>query len=144
MTSRSDIIAEARSWIGTPYRHQASLKGAGCDCLGLILGVYRALIGDFGEAVPPYTPLWADVSDADPLFAAAERHLMPVDAHNARTGDVLLFRYRVGLPAKHAAIVASATTMIHAYDGAAVVETTIGPWWRRRIAGAFSFPGVMS
>ncbi|MFL5163197.1 MAG: peptidase P60, partial [Microvirga sp.] len=39
------ILAEARSWIGTPYRHQASLKGIGCDCLGLLRGVWRGVMG---------------------------------------------------------------------------------------------------
>jgi NlpC/P60 family putative phage cell wall peptidase len=144
MILRADVVAEARSWIGTPYRHQAALKGVGCDCLGLILGLHRAMIGDIGETVPSYTPHWAEVSDADPLLAAAQRHLMRVDEPEAQAGDVLLFRYRAGAPAKHAAILASAGTMIHAYDGTAVVETSLGPWWRRRIAGAFAFPGVMS
>jgi NlpC/P60 family putative phage cell wall peptidase len=40
--TRIRIGAEARAWIGTPDRHQASLKGMGCDCLGLVRGVWRA------------------------------------------------------------------------------------------------------
>jgi hypothetical protein len=43
-------------------------------------------------------------------------------------------------PAKHAAIVTSPDTMVHAHDGAAVAEVAIAPWWRRRLAYAFSFP----
>ena len=39
------IIAEARAWIGTPYHHQAAVKGVGCDCLGLVRGVWRAVYG---------------------------------------------------------------------------------------------------
>ena len=50
--SRTRIIAEARAWIGTPYRHQASLQGVGCDCLGLVRGVWRALHGAEPEATP--------------------------------------------------------------------------------------------
>ena len=46
MTTRTRIIAEARAWIGTPYRHQARCKGVGCDCLGLVRGVWRALHGE--------------------------------------------------------------------------------------------------
>ncbi|MGA8997361.1 MAG: peptidase P60, partial [Pseudolabrys sp.] len=42
---RKDIVAETRRWIGTPYRHQASLIGVGCDCLGLVRGVWRAVVG---------------------------------------------------------------------------------------------------
>lgn len=139
---RENIVAEARSWIGTPYRHQASLKGVGCDCLGLVRGVFRAIWGDEPEAVPPYTPDWAEATGRDTLFAAATRHLITIDPVARRPGDVLLFRWRAGLPAKHAAIVVSTATMVHAHDGACVAEVALAPWWRRRIAGAFRFPGV--
>jgi len=46
--------------------------------------------------------------------------------------------------AKHAAIVTGDTLMVHAHDGAAVAEVAITPWWRRRLAYAFRFPGVDS
>jgi NlpC/P60 family putative phage cell wall peptidase len=59
-------------------------------------------------------------------------------------GDVLLFRWRANLPAKHAAIVTAADKMVHAHDGAAVAEVAIAPWWRRRLAYAFRFPGVLA
>ena len=36
-----EIVARARAWIGTPYRHRASCRGAGADCLGLVRGVWR-------------------------------------------------------------------------------------------------------
>lgn len=39
MIARNEIVAAARQWLGTPYRHQASVRGVGCDCLGLIRGV---------------------------------------------------------------------------------------------------------
>ena len=54
------VVAEARSWIGTPYQHQASLKGVGCDCLGLVRGVWRALYGEEPEHVPAYSRDWAE------------------------------------------------------------------------------------
>ena len=60
--TRSLIVAETRAWIGTPYRHQASLKGVGCDCLGLVRGVWRATIGDEPECAPPYAPDWAEAA----------------------------------------------------------------------------------
>ncbi|MFD2181426.1 NlpC/P60 family protein [Rhodoplanes azumiensis] len=143
LITREDIVAEARRWIGTPYRHQASLQGVGCDCLGLLRGVWRAFHGDEPEPVPPYTPDWAEATGRDTLVAAATRHLITIDAAAMRPGDVLLFRWRAGLPAKHAAIATSDTTMVHAHDGAAVAEVAIAPWWRRRVAGTFRFPGVI-
>jgi NlpC/P60 family putative phage cell wall peptidase len=132
------IIAEARSWIGTPYRHQASLKGVGCDCLGLLRGVWRGVVGAEPELPPPYAPDWAEAG-ADALMAAARRHLLAM--HAVEPGCVLLFRWRDGLPAKHCAIATSAATMIHAHDGACVAEVAFRPWWQRHLAGVFAFPG---
>ena len=140
--TRSLTVAETRAWIGTPYRHQASLKGVGCDCLGLVRGVWRMVIGDEPESAPPYAPDWAEAASGEPLAEAAARHLVAVDRDAFGVGDVLLFRWRSRLPAKHAAIVTAPDRIVHAHDGAAVAEVALAPWWRRRIAYAFRFPGV--
>ena len=140
MTTPDRIVAEARTWIGTPYRHQASLKGVGCDCLGLLRGVWRALHGNEPEMPPAYAPDWAEATGEERLAAAARRHLTEVDPQDAEPGDVLLFRWRPHLPAKHAAILSAPGRMIHAYDGAAVAEVHFAPFWRRRVAFSFCFP----
>jgi NlpC/P60 family putative phage cell wall peptidase len=139
---RSDIVREARTWIGTPYRHQASLKGVGCDCLGLVRGVWRALIGEEPEPMPAYARDWAEAAKGEPLAEAGLRHLIAVACDECGAGDVLLFRWRAHCVAKHAAIATGEGTMIHAHDGAAVAEVALAPWWRRRLAYAFRFPGV--
>lgn len=144
LLTRADIVAEARAWIGTPYRHQASLKGVGCDCLGLVRGVWRELIGDEPERAPAYSRDWAEASGEESLANAARAHLIEIDPAAFLPGDVLLFRYRERYPAKHAAIVSAPSLMVHAHDGAAVAEVAIAPWWRRRLAYAFRFPGVMN
>jgi NlpC/P60 family putative phage cell wall peptidase len=104
MTSRSVILAEARDWIGTPYMHQASAKGAGCDCLGLVRGVWRALYGAEPEATPAYTPDWAERAGAETLLDAARRHMCEIAIAEAAPGDVLLFRMHPQAPVKHCAI----------------------------------------
>jgi NlpC/P60 family putative phage cell wall peptidase len=139
---RIAIVAEARTWIGTPYRHQASLKGVGCDCLGLVRGVWRTVIGDEPETAPPYSPDWAEAFGEETLAAAAARHLVPVEVGAIEPGDVLLFRWRAHLPAKHAAILVDSDRMVHAHDGAAVAEVYFASWWRRRLAFAFRFHGA--
>lgn len=145
---RAAIVAEARSWVGTPYRHQASIKGVGCDCLGLVRGVWRALYGEEPEAPPPYRPDWAETGGRETLLAAARRHLVEIPVSAARPGDVLLFRMSPDACLKHCAILADGhpgdpePRMLHAYWGRAVVESWLGPWWRRRLAHAFSFPDV--
>ncbi|HEX5008312.1 MAG TPA: peptidase P60, partial [Hyphomonadaceae bacterium] len=100
---REAIVAEARRWLGTPYRHQASVFGAGTDCLGLVRGVWRSVVGDEPERTPPYTPDWAEMVGEETLLAAARRHLVETAIGAAREGDVLLFRMAMGSPAKHAA-----------------------------------------
>jgi NlpC/P60 family putative phage cell wall peptidase len=140
--NRQTIVTETREWIGTPYRHQASLKGVGCDCLGLVRGVWRSVIGDEPERAPAYAPDWAEAAGGEPLAEAAARNLIAIDRDKFCEGDVLLFRWRDHLPAKHAAIVTAPDKIVHAHDGAAVTEVALAPWWRRRIAYAFRFPGV--
>lgn len=140
--SRSDIVAEARLWLGTPYRHQASVCGVGADCLGLVRGVWRGLIGSEPQAAPAYTSDWAEALGEETLLEAARRHLVEIAPATVQRGDVLLFRMALGSPAKHAAIVTDKDKIVHAYWGRAVCETRLVPWWRRRIAAAFRFPGV--
>ncbi len=140
MPTSYTVIAEARSWIGTPYRHQASVKGVGCDCLGLLRGVWRGVMGAEPELPPPYCPDWAEAG-ADTLVQAARRHLVEIDPSDVMAGDVLLFRWRDDLPAKHCAIATSQSMMVHAHDGACVAEVAFRPWWRRHLAYAFRFPG---
>ena len=139
---RGEIVEAARLWLGTPYHHQASLRGVGCDCLGLVRGVWRDLRGAEPETPPPYSPSWAESLRQETLALAAERHLHLLAITEARPGDVLLFRWREHLPAKHCAILASPDRIIHAHDGAAVAEVAFTSWWRRHLSHAFSFPGV--
>ncbi|MBF0664377.1 MAG: C40 family peptidase, partial [Brevundimonas sp.] len=137
----------ARTWLGTPYQHQASVKGEGADCLGLLRGVWRELIGAEPEQAGPYGPDWAEVGGEEALLQAARRWLREIPVEAARAGDVLLFRMTPGAAAKHCAILSAGEMsgdreprMIHAYWGRTVVESWIGTWWRRRLAAAFAWP----
>jgi NlpC/P60 family putative phage cell wall peptidase len=138
--SRDLIIEIARSWIGTPYIHQASLRGVGCDCLGLLRGVWREVLGSEPCIVPPYSADWAEAGGRETLAEAGCKYLIEIPVSEFTSGDVILFRWRENLPAKHCAIAISKERMIHAHDGASVAEVTIGPWWKRHIAFAFQFP----
>jgi NlpC/P60 family putative phage cell wall peptidase len=137
---REAVVAEARSWIGTPYRHQASCKGSGCDCLGLLRGVWRALYGAEPEQVPAYQPDWTAAGEGESLAEAGRRWLQEQPLGAERPGDVLLFRWRVGLPARHVGILSGPGRMIHAYERIGVVESPLVPAWSRRISHVFSFP----
>lgn len=133
------IMAAARGWIGTPYRHQASLKGAGCDCLGLLRGVWRELRGAEPEDMPPYTPDWAEAQGRETLRDALARHLTQIALADARGGDVVLLRMARHAPAKHCGILGqrgTALTLIHACQNRSVREEDFAPW-RGRMAYLF-------
>lgn len=144
MTGRQDIVALARAWVGTPYRHQASVQGAGADCLGLVRGVWRTHFGSEPEALPAYTRDWSEASGEEVLWTSAARHLEKKSRTVLEPGDVILFRMRDGLVAKHLGIVAAPdpeATFVHAYLRHGVVESSLSLPWRRRIVAAFRFPG---
>ena len=138
-----EAVALARDWIGTPYVHQSSVKGAGTDCLGLLRGIWRELIGAEPVAVPPYTADWSEPQRDEVLWREARRYLLEKPQGGMASGDVLLFRMRDGSVAKHLGIVAQcgpAPTFIHAYSGHGVVESPLSDPWRRRIVSCFEFP----
>ncbi|MCV6586316.1 MAG: peptidase [Marinibacterium sp.] len=144
MTAPDRIVAAARGWIGTPYLHQAACKGAGADCLGLVRGVWREVLGREPEAAPAYTMDWSEPQGQERLWAAAARHLCPVDAETPLApGQVLLFRMRHRAVAKHLGIVSDSGAVprfIHAYSGHGVVESPLSTPWRARIVARFDYP----
>lgn len=136
------VAAEARTWVGTPFRHRASVKGTGCDCVGLVLGVWRAF-GGARVAIPAYGPSWAASSATDVLGAGVRGVLSDCADGEALPGRVLLFRLRDGGPSRHLGIVSDngeGLSFIHAYARFGVVESRLGSHWARRITGVFSLP----
>ncbi|MEM7723340.1 MAG: peptidase [Pseudomonadota bacterium] len=139
----SVVVTSARGWLGTPYIHQASCKGAGCDCLGLLRGIWREVLGAEPEEVPAYTMDWSEPSGEERLWAAALRHLEERPLMAAEPGDVLLFRLRDSGVAKHVGVqaeIGATPTFIHAYSGHGVVENALSRPWARRIVARFAFP----
>ncbi len=138
-----DIVARARAWIGTPYVHQASCRGAGADCLGLVRGLWRETFGHEPAAIPPYTRDWDEPARREVLWRAAREYLREKPVAARLPGDVLLFRMRAGAVAKHLGVLGGAgpaATFIHAYSGHGVVESPLSAPWARRIVACFAFP----
>lgn len=143
MTVAAEVVAEARRWIGTPYLHQASARGTGTDCLGLLRGLWRTQYGREPEPVPAYTSDWAEPGRQEVLHEAACRWLVAKPIHSSAPGDVLLFRMREGSIAKHLGVQSDTGAhpkFIHAYTGYGVIESSLSLPWQRRIAARFAFP----
>lgn len=146
MTTRADIVAEARRWLGTPFHHQASLQGVGCDCIGLIAGVAAALGMPEAEAwrqdvrYTGYGPLPLP----DKLLAACRDYLDAVPVPDAIAGDILLFTMRAD-PMHFGLLscVDGRRYVIHAWSpNGKVVEQGIDEKWQRRIVGAYRYRGI--
>ena len=116
---RAAILAEARSWIGTPYHHMADIKGVGVDCAMILVRVFC----DLGLVAPfdprPYTRDWH-------LHRGEERYLAALleRAHlvaRPEPGDIVVFRY--GRCFSHGGIVTRAAplTILHAFHPARCV-----------------------
>jgi NlpC/P60 family putative phage cell wall peptidase len=104
------VIAVARSWLGTPYHDQASLKGVGCDCLGLARGVWREVVGLEPFPIPPYSRDWGESGPREVLAEGARRMMPEIAPGDASPGALILFRMMPRAIAKHVGIVTGATT----------------------------------
>ena len=136
------VVVEALDWVGTPYRHQGRRKGVGCDCLGLVRGVWRAVYGVDADEPGAYSADWAETAAGDPLVEAARRHCIERSDLTVQAGDLLLFRLRPRVAAKHCAVALDGENFVHAYQGHAVMASVMTVHWRRRLCGVFSFPPV--
>jgi len=139
----NQIVQIARAWIGTPYVHQAATRGAGCDCLGLLRGVWAEFTGKPLVAVPAYTADWSEPQGTEVLWSEIAARLPKKDRSEAASGDVLLFRMQGGSVAKHVglqACVGESATFIHSYQGYGVVESRLSTPWKRRVVARFGIP----
>jgi NlpC/P60 family putative phage cell wall peptidase len=146
MLTRHDVVAEARSWIGTPYRHQGRLKGVGVDCLGLIVGVARAL-GLADKDADGYGAIPSD----NRLRAALEAEMDRVPTGSLREADVLLIAWK-RWPA-HLAIATETAPAIRIVDALRTVGRcceyrapeewfAAAPGGGPRLVGVYRFRGV--
>lgn len=144
---RDAIVSEARAWRGTPYKHQAMLKGVGCDCVGLIRGVGQSV-----GAMPIDNEAWARFNGYGRLpnprrmLEGMRQFLRPVQGAEA-PGDIAWLEWRDDLP-MHLAIlgrdVRGGLTLIHSYSEAGgVVEHSLSPDWLARVASWWAYPNLI-
>lgn len=122
LEQRKQVVAEARTWLHTPYHHQANVKGAGVDCIMLLIEVYAAC-GLVERTDPrPYSPDWHMHRGDEIYLGGIERYAERVGA--PQPGDIALFQF--GRCISHGAIVVEWPLVIHAFlDNRCVVETDI-------------------
>jgi NlpC/P60 family putative phage cell wall peptidase len=145
MSTRFDVVRAARGWLGTPFHHQASVRGVGCDCIGLIAGVAAEL------AMPEAAHWLADVRrrsytaepDEKMLLEAASEYLVEIPLASLRMADIPLMRVRNGAHPQHFGILSSDNPryIIHAYAMAPseVVENVFEGAWAKLAVRAYRY-----
>ena len=142
MTTRADIIAEARSWVKTPIRHQGRLKGIACDCVGVIMLPARAcglFPPDFEITGYPRHP------DAKIMKRMLQTYLDPVSPAVPIGGDVLrLCPNPITRIPHHLAIYTFDNSIIHAYDERrGVREHILDHRWSNAISEVWRYRGLV-
>jgi cell wall-associated NlpC family hydrolase len=101
---RQAIVAEAKTWLGTPYRGWSCAKGAGTDCGQFLYGLFR----NTGHL--PVLDLPTDYNLQVAQHAASTEyidivadHMREIPEHEAQAGDVVV--YKLGLAYAHAALI---------------------------------------
>lgn len=142
MTLQNNIVAQARTWLGTPFHHQARLKRVGCDCLGLIIGVVDelGLKDKHGQPLAGYDEItYSKEPDGVYLTQKIAALLDEVSTDQAQAGDLALFV--MGDNPQHLAILTdyeNALGMIHCYAQARrVVEHRLDDDWKKRLTKVF-------
>jgi NlpC/P60 family putative phage cell wall peptidase len=143
---RAELVAEGRSWLRTPFRHQARVKGAGVDCANLIIAV-----GEVCGVLALDPNLWrryegyGRLPNPRRMREALATFLHSIAAGDAGDGDVAWLQWRKDLP-MHLAIAATfdgRRTIIHAYAGVKeVVEHGLTAEWENRIESWWRYPGL--
>jgi NlpC/P60 family putative phage cell wall peptidase len=120
---RLKVVGEARTWLNTPYHHQASIKGVGVDCIMLMVEVYKTCGLLDADCDPrPYTHDWHLHRSDEIYLGGIEAYAEPVQT--PQPGDIAVFQF--GRCVSHAAIVVEWPLVIHAFiDHGAVVLTDI-------------------
>lgn len=143
--SRTAVVREARRFMGTPFVHQASLRGIGCDCIGLVVGVASEL--GLPEAAAWKRDLrfmgYGRLPVPTKLLEACNVYLDRIEVNRAGLGDVLLMTFM--REPMHFGIISDTEPfyMIHSYATAGhVVEHILDEKWRQRVLYAFRLRGV--
>ena len=142
MPSRDDVYIEARRWVGTPYHHEGHHLGQSCDCIGLIIGVGRALgfTCPTDQQVPQYSP-----NPHDHLAERGATEWLSPARDPVLIGQIGLFWVSERGHGQHFCIYAQhggdgRMTMIHSYMRIGrVIETGISDFWRKRLIRVYDF-----
>ena len=147
--TRNEVVAEARTWIGTHFHHQAHIKGVGVDCAGLVRGVAMNLgiLQPNFESLPRAKEFMAYARNPNgaSLMEACRLYMTEIDKADMQPGDVVVMSF--DKHPQHLAILGDyrhgGLSIIHASGRAGkVIETRMMFSNDMKFVAAFSLPGV--
>jgi cell wall-associated NlpC family hydrolase len=110
--ARQRIVDEAREWVGTPWHHEARVRGAGVDCGMLLLEVYER-VGLLPRIDPDHYSMDFMCHRTEEWFTETIlKYAEEIFEPPYLPGDVVMFRW--GRIFSHGAIVISWPQIIHA------------------------------
>lgn len=117
---RAAVVAEAMSWLHTPYIHHARVKGAGTDCAQILCAVFEAC-GLVPHVDPGHYARDWHLHRSEEVYAGwLARYARPLaDDEQPQPGDIALFRF--GRCFSHGGIVVDGGLILHAYLGRGVI-----------------------
>lgn len=146
--TREQLIAEARSWVHTPFQDKGRRKGQGLDCVGLVLCTASDLKLVDKTGVPFSYAMYNNYSSQPTgnfVHLTCHKHLIAKSTTAMRAGDVVTMM--VPSAPCHVGILGDSPeglTLIHAYSGGGgkCMEHLLTAPWKRRIVGCFTIPNV--
>lgn len=138
MVSRGDMLAELRTWIGTPVRHQGQRKGVAVDCKGLAVGVPRALGMPEAESIAAGVRSYPKGFHGRALFDGLRETLIRVA--EPQPADLLAILWGRDPFPRHLAFLTRPGWIVHAYGGAGFVAEV--PLHAMRVHSSWTWPSL--
>lgn len=116
--TREEVLAEAHTWLRTPYHHRARVKGHGVDCANLPAAIYES-VGLINHLDPEYSPQWMMHKDEEKFLGYIRKEAREIEFDQIGPGDLIVWKF--GRTFSHSAIIVDYPTIIHAVNGIGVV-----------------------
>lgn len=118
---RAAVVAEARTWLNTPYRDCAMVKGHGVDCAFLLAAVFENAGIEAPIEIEPYSPQWYLHRNDELYLNKVLERAKEITEAEAQPADVVLFKF--GRCFAHGGIIIDPgfPSMIHAFKQAGIV-----------------------
>ncbi len=141
MSIQEQIVAEARRWKNTPYKHQGKTLGKACDCAGILIGIAHNLFGikdNYDSRYGRNPNNWVLKQELENLSVLVRKN----DANDIEIGDIALMSLEQSRIPHHVGIISDYSDksfgLIHCYSSIGrVVEHRLNDVWKSRILNLY-------